>query len=162
MQATQIESLREFLLGVIPQFDGNGYIIEKGKDDSFKGITDDISFWFYINFQDNIESFEFDNDTSVLPNKGAVEVTGNYKIVAGMCGTNKHNAIDVLVAALRSAPGMIDVQMAWTDAEEIVSNELDGKKLKEDLQLYQVNFQLVTYKTNIINCLTLECGDTTC
>lgn len=160
MQAAQIEGIKEQLLATIPQFGGNGYVIQKGDDESFKGITDAISFWFYIDFQDGVESFEFDNSTDLIPNKTAYQIIGNYKLIAGMCGTNKHNAIDVLVSALSSFG--VDVQKAWTDPETILGEEWENKKLKSDLQLYRVDFTLTTYKTGLIDCLTLICDDGKC
>lgn len=160
MQGPQIEGIKNQILSLVPQFGGNGYVIHKGKEDSFKGITDSISFWFYIDFQDGVEAFDFDNDAGNIASCGASQVTGNYKLVAGMCGTNKHNAIDVLVSVLSSLGAIVD--KAWTDAEVILGEEWEGKELKSDLQLYRVDFQLITYKNALNNCLTLECGDTTC
>lgn len=160
MQSVEINNLKDQILLLIPQFDGNGYVIQKGDDESFKGITDTISFWFYIDFQDGVESFEISRDFDVLPNKDAYQVTGNYKLVAGMCGTNKHNAIDVLASALASQNMVIE--KAWTDPETILGDEWQDKKLKSDLQLYKIDFTLTTYKTGLTNCITLECGDTTC
>lgn len=160
MQRDQLNTIVAQIEAIIPQFAGNGYIIQKGDDDSFKGITDDIAFWFFIDFQDGVEAVEFDSDFENVPNKGAVLVTGNYKLVAGMCGTNKHNAIQVLVGALSSTAA--DVSKAWTDSEVILSEQWEDKELKSDLQLYRVDFSLLSYETNLTKCLILECADDSC
>jgi len=160
MQRNEIEAVKDFLLGLIPQFDGNGYILQKGNDDAFRGVTDDIPFWFYLDFQDGIESFEFDDEADNIPSKNGFRVTGNYKLVAAMTGTEKHNAIQSLVSAL-SLTGA-GIQKAWTDSEVILSEEMEGMELKSGLQLYKINFQLVTFGAGQAACVALICDDCDC
>lgn len=160
MQRNEIESLKDILLGLIPQFDGNGYILQKGDDDAFRGVTDDIPFWFYLDFQDGVESFTFDNDVDMLPSKGGYKVTGNYKIVSAMTGTEKHNAIQSLVSCLAITGA--EIQKAWTDTEVILSEEMEGMKLKSDLQLYKINFQISTFGAGQAACVALICDDYDC
>ena len=154
MFKTQINSIIQTILTNVPQFNGNGYYVERGKE-SFK-FTDNIPFWFYIDWPEG-ENVEFDDEAGAgCSNFKAV---GNLRLIAHLRGVDMCEALEVLTANLLSTNLKVNVTSASID-EEIILRETFDKKPKDAINVLMIMFSLSAYGN--LKCTGLTCDEFTC
>jgi hypothetical protein len=142
----------------------NGYVIDKGNDKSFKGLTDAIPEYFYLDFKEGDGQIEFDKQLD--SGKGIYLATGNFKLV---CRTTKYD-VGQLSDALFSCLNMygeanrytVSVEELTTDEEYIFTVERPDMEIPKDMCLIWIGFSIEAYMKPNKNCITLECKDKSC
>lgn len=160
-QAILIE-LRNYIVMNVPQFGKNGYVIDEGNDNAFKGLTDAIEEYFYIDFQDGSSQVDYDRSEEAYKTYLA---TANLKLVAR---TKKYTAAsmgDVLFACVSNFADTCQVtaniENLTTDEAFIFSQET-GEEIPKPLCLVLINFTLSTFVNKKKTCVELVCKKPSC
>ena len=150
----EIQAIISQLETNIPQFNGNGNYIEKGKE-SFK-FTDNIPFWFFIDWPEG-ENFDidFENTTGYT----SYHATGSLRLVARFTGVNICDAVEVMIGNLLSVGLKVNIQSASID-ETTIMQDVFEKEPKDNIQLVRILFTIQKYSS--LNCTGLICDDYTC
>lgn len=139
-------------------FSGNGCIIQKGKEQRIKGITDNIRDYFYIDFEDGDRNIVYVQRDDVGAN--AHDVTGSFKIVGRAEGVDLQTVIYGIVSCiLNNCTASIT---GSTDDESFIYSDETGQEITCDMSLFRVTFDIEKVMTFDVDCIQLTCKEESC
>lgn len=150
----EIQAIISKINANVPQFNGNGYYIEKGKE-GFKP-TDAIPFWFYIDWP---EGKNLDVDHEDVAGCTSYHAVGSLQLIAHFTGVNLCDAVEVMLGNLLSCGINISAQSASID-ETMILDEVYQKKPRQEIQIMRILFTITKYGN--LRCTGLICDDDTC
>lgn len=149
----ELLDLQERLETSIDIFAGNGHlIIRKGLEHEIRGIIDTVPNYFYIDFSDGASQLIFE----AAPGGSAHFVTGNFKMVARTTGYTLDSVAENILAILFDSK--CEVTSLSTDEEFIYVSET-GEALKDEIDLYLIEFSMSKHIYPKPNCVPLNCKE---
>jgi hypothetical protein len=154
--------LKDYILTNVPQFGVNGYVIDPGNDNSFKGLTDAIDEYFYLDFQDGSRQVEYDQIEDAL---NVYFGRGNMKIVARTKKYTAASMADVLFACIENFADdcsiQSDIDSVTTDESFIFMQETE-EEIPKDMCLVLINFGMIMPVNKKKQCVELVCKKPLC
>ena len=155
----KLKVLRDYILVNINPFVGKyGVVIERGKEQLIKTVTDEYDNYFYLDYLDGDGQISFDY-ASNSGQRGLHIATGNFKLVARFTGYNLNLACDALVACILNQGG--ELLSLSTDEKYIFETETN-EEIKCELDLVRIEFALECPVRPEVNCFELLCKDESC
>lgn len=157
-----LQQLRDFILLNVAVFGKNGYVLDKGNDNAFKGLTDIIDEYFYLDFQDGNGQVEYDK---IEDARNVYNGMANVKLIARTKKYTPESMADVLFACIESFADdcqiLSDIDGVTTDEEFIFNQETEGD-IPKDLCLVLINFRLTAIVNKKKDCIELVCKKPLC
>ena len=151
----EIQAIISQLNDNIPQFNGNGYYIEKGVE-GFK-FSDAIPFWYFIDWPEG-ENFDISQDDISIIN--GFRATANLRLIARFTGVNICDAVEVMAGNILKSRCSTFIQSISIDESMILEQDLGLKAPRRDIQMMRILFTIT--KPASLKCTGLICDDDTC